>query len=56
VRATPSEDRLRVRLEVAELVAGGIYYLRAGGVRSADGVRLEHPEAVYTLHHVPRGA
>ena len=52
-RATVAEDRLSVHLAVSGLRSGYVHELHSGGVRSAAGVPLLHPEAYYTLVEIP---
>ncbi|MFM7749746.1 MAG: hypothetical protein ACKPB0_04950, partial [Opitutaceae bacterium] len=52
--AEVSADRRRVRLAVGGRRELHVHELRAAGVRSADGVPLEHPDAYYTLNRIPR--
>jgi glucose/arabinose dehydrogenase len=51
-RATVSPDGLRVSLELEKLVAGRIYELRPGRIRSADGEPLITRLAAYTLNRL----
>ena len=51
--ATVSPDRRSVRLKVGGLRELYVHELRAEGVRSAQGAALEHPDAYYTLNHIP---
>lgn len=53
-KAAVSADRRRVRLTVDGLRALYVHELRAGGVRSATGAALAHPDAYYTLNRIPR--
>ncbi|MFN9721104.1 MAG: hypothetical protein ACK58L_20600, partial [Planctomycetota bacterium] len=50
--ATVSDDKLSVRLKIKELRPLFVHELRADGVRSADGERLLHPDAYYTLNRI----
>lgn len=52
-RAVVSDDRLRVRLEIAGLVQGHIHELHMPGVRSDQGAPLVHDVAYYTLNVIP---
>ena len=49
-----SADGLRVRLHVQGLQLGHIHELHADGVRNADGTKLLHSEAYYTLNRIPK--
>lgn len=51
--AVVGSDRRTVRLRVEGLRELYVHELRAEGVRSAAGVRLEHPDAYYTLNRIP---
>lgn len=53
--ATVSADRLRVTLKVDGRRALYVHELRADGVRSATGAKLDHPDAYYTLNRIPKG-
>lgn len=51
-----SEDRRRARLVLREpMRAGYIYQITTGGVQSAEGHHVLHPEAFYTLNEIPTG-
>ena len=52
--ATVSGDRLRVRLRVEGLREHYVHELRAEGVRSAEGEKLDFSDAYYTLNRVPK--
>ncbi len=47
------EGGRKVRLTIEGLVQGHVHHLSAGGVRSAAGGKLWHPEAWYTLNEIP---
>ena len=49
-RATVSGDGLRVRLRTEGRRELYVHELRAEGVRSAGGAKLDHPDAYYTLN------
>ena len=51
--ATLSDDRRRVRLVIDGLRELFVHALEADGVRSADGQKLLHPDAYYTLNRKP---
>ncbi len=52
--ATVSDDRKSVRLVLDSLKRCYVHELRAEGVRSAaDNLPLLHPDAYYTLNHIP---
>ena len=53
-KAELSEDRLRVRLTVDELIPGLIYDLRPAGIRAADGEPLATTIAAYTLNRLKK--
>jgi hypothetical protein len=53
-RAVVAADGLSVELHTAPLVVDRVVIVRAEGLRSADGEKLVHPEAAYTLNAVPR--
>ncbi len=48
-----SPDAMSVRLRVEGLREGFVHELHLEGLRSADGERLLHPEAYYTLIEIP---
>ncbi|RYD20267.1 MAG: hypothetical protein EOP88_15750 [Verrucomicrobiaceae bacterium] len=52
--ATVSPDKKSVRLKIDGLVRGHVHHLEAKGVNSADGAKLWHPEAWYTLNEIPK--
>ncbi len=52
-RCEVSADGLRVRLRTEALRPFFVHCLVAAGVRSTDGEPLLHPEAYYTLNHIP---
>lgn len=52
-RAEVSEDGLSVLLSVDGLRELYVHELNAGGLRSADGEPLLHPDAYYTLNRIP---
>ena len=52
-RVTVGADGKSVRLYLSKLREGHIHELHAGGVRSADGLPLLHPQAYYTLNYIP---
>lgn len=43
----------QVKLVISPLTKGHVHYLKAPGVRSAEGVPLLHSEAYYTLNEIP---
>jgi hypothetical protein len=47
-------DGRTVDVTTAPLIAGRVYSITAGGVRSGKGEPLLHPTGVYTLNEVPR--
>lgn len=51
--AVVSPDGLGVKLKISPLTPGHVHYLRSGGVRSATGIPLLHPDAYYTLNNIP---
>lgn len=51
--AIVSEDGLSVRLKIAGLVQGHVHDFDFNPVRSADGGRLVHVKAYYTLNEIP---
>ncbi|MEI6872380.1 MAG: hypothetical protein WCL08_08880 [Verrucomicrobiota bacterium] len=51
---TVSGDRLRVRLRVEGLREHYVHELRADGVRSAGGEKLDFSDAYYTLNRLPK--
>ena len=53
-KATVSEDRRTVLLDVTGFRPGRVYELHLDGVRSADGDPLLHAEAYYTLNYIPK--
>jgi len=52
-RAEVSADGLRVRLYVAGRVQGHVHAFDLGAMRSAEGQRLLHINAYYTLNEIP---
>ena len=52
--ATVSADGLSVRLKVDGLRALYVHELRADGVQSATGTKLDHADAYYTLNRIPK--
>jgi hypothetical protein len=52
-KVTVSAEKKSVRLYVEGLQEGHIHDLALGGVRSADGEPLLHPQAYYTLNYIP---
>ena len=54
VSATVSADRLSVALKVDGRRELYVHELRADGVKSATGTKLEHPDAYYTLNRIPK--
>ena len=54
VSATAAADGLSVRLKIDGLQIGHIHDLQLPGVRSADGQKLLHPSAYYTLWTLPK--
>lgn len=56
LRAEVAEDRMSVRLRIDGMQIGHIHDLKLPGVRSAAGEPLLHPEAYYTLWHLPEDA
>lgn len=52
-RATPSDDGLRVTLQVDGLQKGHVHELHADGLRDLQGHPLLHSEAYYTLNYLP---
>jgi len=53
-KAVVSEDKFSVELEVSGWVQGHVHHLNAKGLKSADGKRLWHQDAYYTLNEIPR--
>jgi hypothetical protein len=53
--ATVSADHLRVHLKVDGRRELYVHELHCGGVRSAAGAPLDHPDAYYTLNRIPKG-
>ncbi|MCX7700501.1 MAG: hypothetical protein N2039_06455, partial [Gemmataceae bacterium] len=53
-RAVVSDDRKSVRLVIDGLKEGHVHELHLLGVRNADGAKLLHPEAYYTLNVIPK--
>lgn len=53
VSAVASEDAMSVRLTIDGLVRGHVHHLMAPGINSADGQKLWHSEAFYTLNEIP---
>ena len=51
--AAVSADRKSVRLTIEGLVRGHVHHLLLPGVKSANGGKLWHPEAFYTLNEIP---
>lgn len=51
--ATVSPDKKSVHLGITGLVKGHVHHLKAEGVKSADGIKLWHPDAYYTLNEIP---
>lgn len=54
VRAAVGDDRKSVRLVIDGLKEGHVHELHLPGVRNADGAKLLHPEAYYTLNVIPK--
>ena len=52
-RVEVSEDGLRIRLFAGPLREYFVHSLTANGVRSKEGEPLLHPNAYYTLNHIP---
>jgi len=53
-KATVAVGGKTVRLVVKGLVEGNIHELKSAGVTNADGGKLLHPEAYYTLNLIPK--
>jgi hypothetical protein len=53
-QATLSNDRMNVSLKVKGLRPLFVHELQAVGIRSADGEKLLHPNAYYTLNRIPK--
>jgi hypothetical protein len=51
---TVAPDGRSVRLKVDGLREMFVHELRADGVRSANGAKLDHPDAYYTLNRIPK--
>lgn len=51
--ARVSEDGLAVEIMVKGWVQGHVHHLNVGRLRSADGERILHPDAYYTLNEIP---
>lgn len=52
--AEPSDDGLRVRLQVDGLQRGHVHELHLKGVRDRTGEPLLHQEAYYTMNRIPK--
>lgn len=52
--AVVADDGKSVRLVVKGLQVGHVHELHSDGVRSEQGLPLLHPEAYYTLNHIPK--
>ena len=52
--ATVSADGLQVTLDLPELLTKKIYELNISGLAAADGSKLEHPRAFYTLNRLKK--
>lgn len=52
-QVTVSADGLRAHVTLDTLAEGHVHEFHLPGVRSADGERLWHPEAYYTLNYLP---
>ena len=50
---TVSGDGRSVQLEVPQRATGRVYHLQLKGLTSEDGAPLLHPDAYYTLNHLP---
>jgi hypothetical protein len=53
-KASVSNDKLRVTLEIEGLVKGQLHQLDASGVRSQSNKGLWHPISFYTLNEIPK--
>lgn len=51
--ATVSEDNTRIRLVIQGLQRGHVHELHMPDLRSRAGLPLLHPQAYYTLNHIP---
>ena len=51
---TLSPDGLRLKIHVANRKPGRVYDLRSPGVTNANGDKLLHAEAYYTLNEIPK--
>ncbi|NNE90285.1 MAG: hypothetical protein HKN23_01425, partial [Verrucomicrobiales bacterium] len=49
-----SDDGKTVRLKVENLRELYVHELRTSGLKSADGIPLDHPNAYYTLNRIPK--
>ncbi len=54
VEAIVSEDGRQVRLEIQGLVEGHVHDFDLPAIRSADGEKLVHVNAYYTLNEIPK--
>jgi len=52
-KATLSPDRKSVHLQVSGRVQGHVHHFNLGGVKSANGDPLWHPDVYYTLNEIP---
>ncbi len=53
VRSEVSDDGLQVQLQVEGLVQGHVHDFDLSGIRSAEGKKLVHVKAYYTLNEIP---
>ena len=50
---TVSPDRKSINLKVSGRVRGHVHHFKLGGLKSAKGDSLWHPDVYYTLNEIP---
>lgn len=49
-----SADRKSIHLKVSKRKRGHVHFFKLGGLKSADGETLWHPDVYYTLNEIPK--
>ena len=54
IELSPDRTAVTLTVPIKTYRNGMVYYLKFSGIKDADGGKLEHTEAWYTVQRVPR--